>query len=351
MKKRLLGLDILRDIGVIFIFFYHFFIEYVVSGQGTDVSMLDYNYFFNILARPASIFLFLISGYALMYNHEEDMPLSKYYLRRFKGLFIPFYIAYIFTFIACYIVNGQMPGAGVAKRFFIFTLTGTDGVAQMVYPTFYLIGEWFMSCIVVCYVLFPLLAWLHKRFRILTLILLIVWYLILLLVHNPFPFTQLMNPLLILVYFYVGMDLQTSFGDREFKKYARIIAGIISILVFVYFCIIGYVPSLAFLILPQEQTELIYFAWSIALFIALRDIDLKEGKPLYKFVTYLSGISWFIILMHHRIMILFYSHIDVSTFSRSQIWLLLLACIVITLLASELVRMVSNKAKILIFGK
>ena len=78
MKKRIIGLDILRDIGVIFIFFYHFFVEYIVTGQGTDGAMYGYNYFFNILARPASLFLFVISGYALMYNHQEDMPLGKY---------------------------------------------------------------------------------------------------------------------------------------------------------------------------------------------------------------------------------------------------------------------------------
>ena len=310
MKKRIIGLDILRDIGVIFIFFYHFFVEYIVTAQGTDGAMYGYNYFFNILARPASLFLFVISGYALMYNHEEDLPLRKYYLRRFKGLFIPFYVAYTLTFLACYIVNHDIPGRGLPIKRFIFTLCGVDGVTQLLMPNFYLIGEWFMTCIVVCYLLFPALAWLLKRFKYITLAVMAIWYVFILLIHNPFSFTQLMNPLFIIVYFYLGMLLYNLFGNKEFTAPVRIICGIISVLVFVYFYLIGYVPAYEYLKFTQEQTELIYFAWSMAMIIALRDVNLKEGTKLYKVITYISGISWFVILLHHRIMILFYSHIN-----------------------------------------
>ncbi|SDI26189.1 Peptidoglycan/LPS O-acetylase OafA/YrhL, contains acyltransferase and SGNH-hydrolase domains [Pseudobutyrivibrio sp. 49] len=345
MKKRIIGLDILRDIGVIFIFFYHFFVEYIVTAQGTDGAMYGYNYFFNILARPASLFLFVISGYALMYNHEDELPLGKYYLRRFKGLFIPFYVAYTIMFVVCFLVDNQVVGHDLPISRFIFTILGVDGVAQLIKADFYLIGEWFMSCIVVCYALFPLLAKLLKKFKFITLGVLLVWYVIALLVYNPFPFTQLMNPLFIIVYFYLGMLLQVQLGDEKINSKLRIVCAILSALIFIYFCLIGFVPSFEWMKLTQEQNEIIYFAISMTMLVALRDVEISSEKSVYTIITYISGISWYVILLHHRIMILFYSHLSVEAYNHREIFALLLACIFITWSASILVRNLSSRVK------
>ena len=348
MKKRIIGLDILRDIGVFFIFFYHFFVEYTITAHGPDPSINGYTYFFNILARPASLFLFIISGYALMYNHEENLPLGKYYKRRFKGLFIPFYVAYTIMFFICFLANNSVVGHDLPISRFILTIAGLDGVAQLLVLDFYLIGEWFMSCIVVCYLLFPLLAKLLKKFKFITLAVLMVWYVIVLLIHNPFSFTQLMNPLFVMVYFYIGMMLHEVLGDKEISKTVRWVCGILSILIFVYFCLIGFVQSLEFLKFPQEQSELIYFAISMTMFIALRDIEISPDTNVYKVITYLSGISWYIILLHHRIMILFYSHLNVENYAHREIFALMLICIFSTWGLSIVVRELSGKIKKLI---
>ncbi|MCR4568658.1 MAG: acyltransferase [Pseudobutyrivibrio sp.] len=345
MKKRIIGLDILRDIGVIFVFLYHFFVEYIVTAQGTDGAMFGYNYFFNILARPASLFLFVISGYALMYNHEDELSLGQYYKRRFKGLFIPFYVAYTLMFVICFLVNNEVIGRTLPLSRFLLTIAGVDGVAQLVCADFYLIGEWFMGCIVVCYLLFPLLAKLLKKFKYITLIVLLGWYVFTLLVYNPFPFTQLMNPLFIIVYFYIGMFLQVQLSDDKINGKLRITCAVLSVIIFVYFCLIGFVPSLEFLKLTQEQNELIYFAISMTMLIALRDVDISPEKRGYRLITYISGISWFVILLHHRIMILFYSHMSVAEYNHRDIFTLLLACILITWALSLLVRELSSRIK------
>ncbi len=348
MKKRIIGLDILRDIGVIFIFFYHFFVEYIVTAGGTDGLMFGYNYFFNILARPASLFLFVISGYALMYNHEDELPIGKYYKRRFKGLYIPFYVAYTLMFVIVFLVNNQVVGHDLPIKSFVLTLLGIDGVTQLIAPNFYLIGEWFMTCIVVCYLLFPLLARLLKKFRYITLAVLMVWYLYLLYVHNPFSFTQLMNPFFIIVYFYLGMLIQYQFGEEKINTKVRIICAVISAIIFIYFCIIGFVPSLTWLKLNQVQNELIYFAISMTMLIALKDVEISSERFAYKAITYISGISWYVILLHHRIMILFYTHVSVENYNHRDIFALLLSCIFITWAMSVLVRELSAKVKGLI---
>ncbi|SDB42644.1 Peptidoglycan/LPS O-acetylase OafA/YrhL, contains acyltransferase and SGNH-hydrolase domains [Pseudobutyrivibrio sp. YE44] len=345
MKKRIIGLDILRDIGVVFIFFYHFFVEYTISGNGPDPSINGYTYFFNILARPASLFLFIISGYALMYNHEDEISLVKYYKRRFKGLFIPFYVAYTIMFLICFLVNGEVVGHSLPISRFILTLIGMDGVTQLVVFNFYLIGEWFMSCIVICYLLFPLLAKLLKKFKYITLAAMMAWYVYLLYIHNPFAFTQLMNPLFVMVYFYIGMFLHEVFGEKAVPKAFKNTCAVLSVLIFVYFILIGFVPSMAFLKLGQEQSEIIYFVISMTMLIALRDVEISPEKNSYKFITYLSGISWFIILTHHRIMILFYSKMNIQNFAHREIFALMLVCMACTWIASIIVRDLSSKLK------
>ena len=351
MKKRIIGLDILRDIGVVFIFIYHFFVEYIVTAQGTDGAILGYNFFFNILARPASLFLFIISGYALMYNKEDEIPVKKYYIRRFKSLFIPFYVTYTLMFVAHFLVNNEVIGRHTPLKLFVWTLLGMDGIKQLIMPNFYLIGEWFMSCIVICYLLFPVLAWLLKKFRYITLAVLTIWYIIFMFFYNPFAYTQLMNPLLIIVYFYVGMFLHEELKDKVISKPVRIVCAVFSVLVFVYHCLYGYVESLAFIRAAEAPMEVIYFLWSVVMFIALKDVNLKEGSRFYNAVTYLSGISWYVILTHHRIMILFYSQLDVSEYNHRDIAALFIACVIITWLASLAARFISNKTKAFLFNK
>lgn len=345
MKKRIIGLDILRVIGVFFIFFYHFFVEYIVTAGGTNAAMYECNYFFNILARPASLFLFVISGYALMYHREDELPLGKYYLRRFKGLFIPFYVAYTLMFVAHFLVNHQMIGRGLPRRLFVYTLLGMDGVAQITAPNFYLIGEWFMTCIAACYVLFPLLARLLKRFRYGTLAVLMLWYVFLLYVHNPFAITPLMNPAFIIVYFYLGMFLEQVLGECRIDARFRRVCAVISVLIFAYFCMIGFVPTLSWLKMPPEQTEIIYFAISMTMLIALRDVELSSESGIYRGITYVSGISWYVILLHHRIMILFYQRLPVEGYTHRGIIALLLACILITWVAAIAVREIANSIR------
>ncbi len=342
MNKRIIGLDILRDIGVIFIFCYHFTVEYIITAGGTEGYMYGLNYFFNILARPASLFLFVISGYALMYNHEDSLPVLKFYKRRVKGLFIPFYVAYTVMFIACFVVNNQSNLNGIPLWHFIFTLLGLDGVMQLKIPVFYLIGEWFMTCIVVCYALFPLLARLLKKAAWLTMGLLAVWYFVLLFFFNPFGFSQLMNPLFIIVYFYMGMLMQKTLTTHEIKGWLTIACALISVAGFVFYYLCGFNASFAAIRPSNEVSEVITIIWSMAMIIALMKVEIAPEKKIYNAITYVSGISWYIILLHHRIMILFYSNYSVEAYTRRDMFALFLSCFFITWLVAIFVR---NMAK------
>ncbi|MCR5415669.1 MAG: acyltransferase [Pseudobutyrivibrio sp.] len=348
MNKRIIGLDILRDIGVIFIFCYHFTVEYIFTALGTDPAMQTLNYFFNILARPASLFLFVISGYALMYNYEDTLSVGKFYLRRFKGLFIPFYVAYTLMFLASFAVNNVCVGNMVPLSRFIYTILGIDGVMYLVNSNFYLVGEWFMSGIVVCYLLFPLLARLMKKFKYIVLAVLLIWYVIFLFFFNPFGFSQLMNPLLVMVYFYMGMLLYDLLKDRKILPSVKWGCGIFSILVWIYFLLAGYAPQIMPLKPSVEGGEILNIIWSLAMIIALRDVEIAPEKRIYKMITYVSGISWYVILLHHRIMILLYTHYSVELYSRRETFTMFLLTVALTWVASIAVRKLSAKLKMAI---
>ena len=344
MKKRILGLDLLRDIGVIFIFLYHFCIEYINLTNGTDPAMYSLNYFTNIWARPASLFLFIISGYALMYNHEQELSIKDYFLRRFKGLFIPFYIAYTIAFIACFAVNNLAAGSTAPLYTFIYTIFGVDAVAQEINGTgFYLVGEWFMSCIVVCYLLFPLLARLIKKCKYIVLCVLVAWNVLLLFFWNPFGIQVEHNPLFIILYFYTGMVLYEIYGQREIPKSQRIFNGISAIILFVYLLLAGYTSL--FGMVPPQPFEIICVGWSMAMFLALRDLEISPERKIYKAITYISGISWFVILVHHIIIILLFTHYDFELYSRRETFTMLLFTIALTWIAAEAVRKLSTKVK------
>ncbi len=345
MKKRIIGLDILRDIGVIFIFLYHFCIEYINLAQGTDPAMHSLNYFANIWARPASLFLFIISGYALMYNHEEELPLKDYYKRRIKGLFIPFYIAYTIMFLAYFAVTNVAAGSTSPLYMLVFTILGVDAMAQELSGGlgFYLIGEWFMSCIVFCYIFFPLFAKAIKKCKYVMLVILALWSGFMLFAFNPFDMQVEHNPLFVLLYFYIGMLLYELIGQKQISKNVRIICTIISIAIFVYLLIAGY--TAIFNVVVDQPFEIICVIWSLAMFLAIRDVDINPEKKSYKIIAYISGISWYVILTHHIIITLLFRRYDMSLYSRRETFTMLLLSIALTWVAAEVVGKLSTKVK------
>ena len=350
MKKRIIGLDILRVIGVLFIFCYHFTVDYIYRGNGTSQAMMDLNYFFNVMARPASLFLFIISGYALMYNREDSITLKQYYFKRFKGLFVPFYVAYTLMTCLYFYWNNGITASFVKPWKFIYTILGIDGMLFQTEANFYLVGEWFMSCIVICYVFFPLLAWLLKKAKFVTLIVLLVVSNLMLFVYNPFEINVLMNPIFIMVYFYIGMLMHETIGDKTIPNYVKWICLVITILIWGHYLIQGYAPQDALFMLTAEAGEIAFAIWSLAMIIGLRDVTLKEGR-LYQAVAYISKISWCVILVHHALMGLFFSTRDVSGYTGKELFVAFIMFVLLSWAGAELVIKLSAKVNGFLFPK
>ena len=127
-----------------------------------------------IISRPnlhlamfaCGMFVF-ISGATLKLN-ERDESVISFYKRRLTKILIPFYISYILYFCikAITLHNVHLFG-GISKWRFIYTIFGIDEYLNAAgIKTFTLgVGEWFLGCIILCYMFYPLLSYIDSKNR------------------------------------------------------------------------------------------------------------------------------------------------------------------------------------------
>lgn len=345
MKKRIIGFDILRIIGVFSIFCGHFTIEYIYSAYGHDELIFSLNDLFNAIARPSCILLFMISGYALMYNGEDKLSAKAYYMRRFKSLYIPFYVVYLFAFLMVFLVYDRTVGHPelgemVPIHRAVYTVLGIDGFMNNFAPNFYLIGEWFMSCIVICYGIFPILKLISKGFVYIVYTILLAGY-FLLLFQNPFDISPMTNPLLMLVYFYTGIIAYKLLQEERLGKLIRTSSAIVSVILAV--------PLLGNIDLSERVLEVLYYAWSIALFLFFKDVSMNTEGKIFSALKYGAGISWYVILVHHVIILVLFTHHPVCDYSKRELLAMFLVCFFVTWLAAYWAKKLSNKLTKILF--
>lgn len=98
----------------------------------------------------------VVSGFLLHYHYSDHLELKTYAVKRWRGIFPMFYIAYLYFMFGKVCDNRSIfyyrnPWA------YLFTLLGIDGYVMDRLPTYYLVGEWFLGPILIMYILYPLL--------------------------------------------------------------------------------------------------------------------------------------------------------------------------------------------------
>ena len=157
-KERLFYLDFVRAIAVISILITHFNARYLYLSPPMPEKAVLTTTVSNIYIGSWGVSLFfIISGAALMYVYQERIEIKKFYKKRFLSIYPMFWIAYIVAFFYLFYTNKMIPGSGVPKINFIYTILGMDGMVAAYIPTYYILGEWFLGAIILMYVLFPLL--------------------------------------------------------------------------------------------------------------------------------------------------------------------------------------------------
>ncbi|MDE6314601.1 MAG: acyltransferase [Lachnospiraceae bacterium] len=213
-KERIVWLDIVRAFAVVLIILTHFndtlkMMSITIAGKHYLVPSVFANGSFGTLG--VSLF-FLISGAALMYTYDKELKLSTYYWKRWKGIYPAFWICYAGAFLY-YFWKRKGIAFQAEKWTFFLTVLGFDGYTAYRIENYYILGEWFLGCIVLMYLMFPLIRKLYHKNAYLTFVAYTLFYVVFVWFY-PFEMSIVRNLFTRLLDFLFGMLIIYK-GKRE----------------------------------------------------------------------------------------------------------------------------------------
>ena len=310
-SERLIELDILRGLSIIGVILIHIVgLSFHFWNEGSTVwtGLITIDQFFRF---SVPLFVF-ISGYTLYSKYSNNFQIWKFYSRRI-GRILPWYF---FWGIIIYIYLHSQVKPGFID-----------------YPTWKLIllGKvdyhlYFVSMIFQLYIIFPVLLWLYKKFRLNFIILLFIleafmYYIFSLdgqkIIHLPWRLYEQQQYLFFgtwIFYFVFGFALSEK--SRYFEKLAikkhifsfvKIVFPIITVLALAY-CTretLHIISATADTNVATRSTRIpvLLYATSFAISaLAYSDILLKLNKFILKVLLYFAEISFLVYLIHTLIM-------------------------------------------------
>jgi len=290
VEGRISGVDFAKILGAIMIVVFHFgchceaLTPYITSTANFDYGSLVVGLFF------------AVSGACLSRTYL-NIDIKSYAIRRWKAIF-PMYLT-------AYIIYGMIHALTVGAWwtayppfYFIFTLIGMDGYFCYTLPTPYLLGEWFIGAIILCYIAFPILKKALEYIPHITLLLLWIGSYFIPYIGNPEMYA-FRNPWVCITLFYTGMYI---------SQYPKLLTNRISLIVsLVLFSILSIVPLTEYL---QCLRVINYMIPGILLFI----ISIQLGDIINKLfnnppvVNWLGKVSFPIFLVQHVIIYSILAH-------------------------------------------
>ena len=313
-KSRCSCLDYLRFLSFGCIIFYHMVVQLWMDGIRDGMEVLPYFSNANIHIATLGVNLFfMISGAGLMLSGRKSFSLSAYYKKRFTRILVPFYVVWFLYFLVKLIFDRPVFPSGIPAWRIVFTVLGMDEYWRMAgIETFSLgIGEWFLGCIILMFLIFPLLRKIMLAHPWIVLgaatvyYILMVWY---------YPFTEIpvhQNFLVKIYTFLIGMflgnldNLQNpeKAEARNPKKTQRRILGALMIPVIAVCVSFLILPStVLFNLLPSatgDEYRGTLFAGCVFLLFLWLDPVLSRPKRLNALLQKFSLYSYEIFLVHH----------------------------------------------------
>lgn len=300
-KKRIYYFDLLKIISVLIVFLYHIYMDMYVIHPMHNLKTLE-----SILIRPnlnlgmfaCGIFIF-ISGATLKLN-ERDESVLHFYTRRLVRILIPFYITYIiYFFIRAITFRNIHLFGGIPKWRFIFTLMGIDEYLNAAgISTFSLgIGEWFLGCIILCYLAYPLLSYLNKKNYVITFLFMTAFYFYININYDRY-FTVMpsyFNFLSQVYNFYLGILFVELKKDKKIVISDKMKVGLIicnlSVLLYLYF-------SKKYLMIPDNFKTTVAIIVTYGLFSYLERY-IERFDLFTKNIDRFNKIAFEFFLVHH----------------------------------------------------
>lgn len=309
-NERILSLDFVRVICTLGIIANHFA---KATGNSLLISILytHPNGSGSVGYTLVTVF-FILSGAALYYSNGRPVSLKQFYIKRLKAIYPSYYIAYAMM-IALYAVANRVFFTGRNPIMLVWTVLGQDGYLNSALPTWYIIGEWFTGAVILCYLLYPLIAYFTEKNEAAVCLMLIGLYM-LTMNRNMLNQNAFRNPFSCMLSFSCGIILMKH-GWFRIRK-----AGIVSLLLLLP---IMFVPL-------KVDAGIMAHIEGLLLFMALTALGryTMSNRVFSAVIQGYARISFEVFLVHHVIIryVLYFLHAESVVFQL----LVLLAAIILS---------------------
>ncbi len=166
-SSRFFSIDLIKVVGLLCIIGTHFNLFLISSGSASSpLFWCDVSYFPASQLNVAAVSAFIIvSGSGLMWSTRDRFVARTFFKKRFLAIFPLFWLSYIF--VVCVGVFVSKGYSFELKLPLLLSVCAMDGFLAYKLPHYYLIGEWYMGCLLILYCLFPFLRGLFVRDRLL----------------------------------------------------------------------------------------------------------------------------------------------------------------------------------------
>jgi peptidoglycan/LPS O-acetylase OafA/YrhL len=288
-KDRNFSLDVIRAVSVLMIIFFHYNCE-TVRIISKDVNLLSfYGYAGNI---GVSMFL-ILSGAALTFSTRESFSIGNFFKKRFLAIFPLFWTVYILFVLGSTILLRTYLFPDRHPVSFILTILGIDGLMTYRGLNYYLIGEWFLGCILILYLLYPAIRYLFYINKHVLLVISLVLCLVLERIYC-LDMPLLWFPLFRMFEFVFGMYFITFSKEHVQKQNILLLiisaSGILTILLF-------YTGGSVFI--SNIAVGILCFT----ALISLSNMHLPKSPLFRESIRILSKYSFTAFLLHHLMLV------------------------------------------------
>ncbi|MBR4769203.1 MAG: acyltransferase [Lachnospiraceae bacterium] len=280
LNGRLFSLDLVRFGACFMVVLYHYTVAFPVLQR-----------YLSMFGR-IGVFLFLmVSGASLFNRYAGNLNVGAFYKKRALNIYLPFYTAYFFAFLYFFIRQGFRNPFTAPLYMLPFTVLGIDGYfPPLGLDSFYLIGEWFLTVIIVLYALFPL--WRKLFLKAPAAVLAATFVLRAVLAFwNPFPLPFGYDPVAALFPFTLGAYLIRLSSAKRDAEASRAFVPLAGAALFIAGLVIEYV-------LDFEDIGEIFTASGLYLLAVMLSGVLK-AKIIRRFISFIASMTYEIFLVHH----------------------------------------------------
>lgn len=167
--NRIVGFDLIRLLACLFVCIVHF--NAAVSGYQNGNFVYANSIVPNFVLRNrvylgtlgVNLF-FIVSGASLMLSYKPEDKAIGFYRKRVLNIYPAFWIAFaIATFIDFLRYKGMVVAQPMDLAISFAGLDGYLSALGLIPWGYYKVGEWFLGCIILLYMGFPLVNWLFDR--------------------------------------------------------------------------------------------------------------------------------------------------------------------------------------------